>query len=639
MRLELKKKALFIPCESKEDLKRWIKVYLGMDLPDGYIDPLSNSSPMDLIWEIYDTARKNKEDISEFLAYAARDSFKTFSAAILEVLCVVHLGRSVAHMAAIESQAKKSQQYIKKHFNRPFLRDFLTSTNERMIELTRYYNEETGDSLTVKEFKALPSFDAVKYVEIKNYINIVICTVAGANSEHVPFMVIDEVDVVGNPDAYEEAKFIPAPMHGFMPITLYTSTRKYSFGLVQKELDQSETDPERNLQVRHWNILDVTQPCPSKLYRPDLPKVTIYRSDELLKCLSEKDFKLLAPEQRGDYVKDEGFNGCLHNCKLFAICQARLATKQKGNGPFYKPIKHVQKMFRKVSASKAKAQLLCWKPSTEGLIYPRFDRPTHMKTAAEIYHLITGEDAPESFGKADLIAFAKERGFSFMSGMDFGFSHQFAVVTGFKDGERFFVVDVISVAELDLPQKIEHCEGVLKPFDSTIWADVAYPSDIKTFKRAGYRMRDWKKEKGSVLAGIEIVRMKLMPVGADPELFFLKEDEGCELLATRMTQYHFMQDAAGRSTAEPDEEDDDECDALRYLIMNLFAPKGKVRVSTPDATSIAMQRTQVAERQYAINTWMKQVLAERTGGMMDDGEEIDANTARGKKGGFSWDIS
>ena len=41
---------------------------------------------------------------------------------------------------------------------------------------------------------------------------------------------------------------IPAPRDGIMPITLLTSTRKSSTGLVQKEIDK-EFDPEESLRA------------------------------------------------------------------------------------------------------------------------------------------------------------------------------------------------------------------------------------------------------------------------------------------------------------------------------------------------------------------------------------------------------
>ena len=98
------RKSLFTPCETKEALHDWIEFFLGFSLPDCTVDFDSNSNPMAVVWEVYNAARTGSKDISRLLAYSCRDGFKTMLAAMLEVLAIVHLERSVAHMAAIESQ-------------------------------------------------------------------------------------------------------------------------------------------------------------------------------------------------------------------------------------------------------------------------------------------------------------------------------------------------------------------------------------------------------------------------------------------------------------------------------------------------------------------------------------------------------
>src|SRR5262245_55157500 len=87
-----KRKILFVPCRTKEALHKWIRLFLNLDLPDCIVDPDSNSSPMDMVWECYSKAMNNDDKgFARVLYYASRDSFKTLGAAILEVLAVVHL--------------------------------------------------------------------------------------------------------------------------------------------------------------------------------------------------------------------------------------------------------------------------------------------------------------------------------------------------------------------------------------------------------------------------------------------------------------------------------------------------------------------------------------------------------------------
>lgn len=630
---EAKRRILFVPCNDKKALHNWIKVFLNLDFPDCIVDPDSNSSPMDMIFEAYQHARKNDDpSYSRVLYYASRDSYKTLGASILEVLSVLHLQRSVAHMAAIEQQAKKAQNYVKDFFNKPLLRDFKVGDNARELWVVRYYDAVTGDNLTEKQYQELAEPERLKYKEIKHYIHIILCTMASTNSEHVPMFVVDEVDVVTNPKAYEEAKMIPAPRDGNMPITLLTSTRKFSFGLVQKEIDGAKTT---KLQIRHWNLIDVTERCPATRHRPDLPHLPIYRSDETLRALPEAEHALLSPDEQAKYVKDEGYHGCLNNCSLFAMCRGRLADKQMGKSKLLRPIEHTINLFGQVSLPTAKAQLLCRKPSTEGLIFPNFAREVHMLTPAQIAEKVTGEPQRQGMTKSELIQLLLQQEVRWYVGMDFGFTHNFSFVLAAVDGNRAFVIDCQSQPELEPNQQIDLCDSKIKSFAPDVYADTENPQMIKTLRKHGYKMRAWQKLKGSVIAGIEIVRLKLMPAIGEPQLFFLEGDDGCELLAQRLSTYHWKLDAAGKPTDVPDDTDDDECDALRYLIMNVFASRGRV-IATRNESTTSIAAESLPHGQYTQAEWMQRIIQERTGN--SDPEPTETGVSKGRKGGFVYDI-
>ena len=564
---ELLRKALFVPCRTQETLHQWIEVYLGLDIPDTLVDPDSTCSPMGLIWEIYSKALSNEEhDFQRILAYAARDSFKTLGAAVLEVLAIVHLERDVAHMAAIEQQAAKAQSYVKAFFDRPILQDYITSDNKRKMDFVRYYNTRTGDNLTEKQFKALSELEQRDFEKKAHYISIILCTMQSTNSEHVPFFVIDEVDVIPTQHlkAYEEAKAIPCTRDGKLPITLLISTRKFSFGKVQQEIDDAATtiDDGSGLHVRHWNLMDVTERCPTWRHKPEEPKVSIYYSDETLKSISEEQYLKLDPEQKSKakYKKTAGYAGCL-KCRLFAQCQGRLATGSKPyvRGSLLKPIADTIQKFRSSAVSFALAQYLCRKPSTEGLIYPSLERELHMLTAAQMASKITGEEYPETFNRDSLVQLLRQREVRFVAGIDYGYTHNFAVPLIALDGNRAFIIGAWSQAELDPAQKIELLDSKIKSFDPVIYADTEAPDMNKLLKKKGYRVKDWKKTPGSVLGGIEIVRYKLAPSIGDPEMFFLAGDEGVEFFFKRLSQYHWALDASGRPSNIPDDTDDDEC--------------------------------------------------------------------------------
>lgn len=674
----LERKALFAICQSKEHLKLWIKRYLGIDLPDTIVcsdditnDP-SNSSPLDLIWEVYQKALDGTdENFQRVLAYAARDSFKTLSASILEILCLFHLRRNVAHMAAIESQAQKCASYIGKYIQRPYLKDFVEGKNKREITVCRYEDDE-GNILSPDEFDELDYRQQRKFQPISHYLKIIIATLAGANSEHCSFMVLDELDLA--PEApLEEAKMIPAPgeVRGELPITFMTSSRKFAFGNVQKEIDKTNKDKDYGLQVRHWNLLDVTRQCPPERHLPAEPKIPIYYSERSLKAIDEDAYSLLSPEEQLKYYKAEGFAGCLKNCSLFSVCRGRLATKQPGTSKMLKPIPHVANQFKSVSVEHAKAQLLCWKPSAEGLVYPNFQYSRHMLDPIAMFEAISGEEIPRKtedgqihpefidfsrrFSKLKLIEYMISRGMEFYSGMDWGYTHNWAVVTGARDGHRFFVFDVISIPGLEVMQKIETAKSKLGGLPKlVIYPDPEDPASIKTFRRHGFTMKKFTKD---VIGGIDAVRSKLLPgLGKEPEIFFLSGDDGCELLAMRMSQYHWKLDTNQKPTDVPDDTDDDECDALRYVIQNLYGTKGRVWVEVPGISPFAqydpafpipgassMRYNMVQPEKIPLETptgqtvdnWLQQEVDRRIGFNPD----LDGASRTGRKGTFVYDFN
>jgi hypothetical protein len=638
---ELFRKALFVHCETKADLHRWIRLYLDVDLPDHIVDrgpgPLnSNSTPMDMIWSVYQMGLGlNGQTPQDTMFYAPRDGLKTVSAAVLEVLAMFHMRRSVGHMAAIKPQSQRAQGYVKKFFARSVLHRFVTEQNESKVSVAWYHNKSTGEHLTTSEWTALSDNLQLNYVLESYFVEIVVCTMAGANSLHVPFMVIDEVDVVVNKDAYEEAKFIPSPFDGNEPITIYISTRKSAGGLVQKEIDNAS---ESGLVLRHWDILDVTQRCPTKLHEPEKPRLTLYRSDETLKTISEADYLGLDSESQKKYARDTGFWGCYHNCKIFSICQGKLATQQKSKSKWLKPVSHVIKLFLKATLEKVKAQMMCWKPYSIAQIYPNLDPEVHMLTAAQIAERITGEPFPETFSRDELIYLMKSRDLPFYAGMDWGYTHNFAAVLFAVDGNRAYVVDSFAIPGIELEQKIEFSKERLGPFDPVIYADPSEPGSIKSFRKKGFRMRDWSKKPGSVIEGIDAVRSKLMPASHVPTLFFLKTDDGiCDPLVARLKAYEFLLDANNKPTDIPNDDDDDDCDALRYGIMNVFAPKGKV-IAPPleeemKGNALSPVITPVQKQQIH---W-KQIV-DHLGGDLSPADPTEPQGGTGKKGGFHWSI-
>jgi hypothetical protein len=669
---DILRKALFVPCTTKERLHRWICIYLGLNLPDTIVDPESNTSPMDAIWETYSKALANDDpNYSRVMNYASRDSFKTLGAAILEVLSVVHLDRDVAHMAAIKEQAKKAQSYVKRFFRFPYFRDYVTSANTEKTEIVSYEHPDYGYRLTREQYSELPPSEQIRCTEHERYIKIVICTMQGANSEHVPFFVVDEVDVVPkqNQQAYQEAKSIPAMYEGKEPITLLTSTRKFAFGNVQRELDVAD---KTGLVVRHWNIIDVTERCPPERHLPEEPRVPIYYRRDDFSAIGKEEFAGLAPEQQETYSQDVGYAGCLKNCKLFAMCRGNLATKQREHEkaispktgkleyvefprPLLKTIRFTTNKFRELPLDMAKAQLMCWEASQEGLIYPYLSKQKHLIKPCEAAKKITGENYPENLTFEQLLIMLKQREGRWVVGIDFGFTHMFSIVLMFVDGYRAFVLGRWQQAEADPAEKIELLERTVKEFNPVCYADTEQPDMIKFMKKHGFRCPDWSKKPGSVLGGIETVRYKMTPtLSGEPQLYFVDTGPGVIDLMDTLMLYHWELDAQGKPSDQPDEVVsqnaetgevilDDSCDAIRYAVMNVFGVRGKVtaareEIKVPTTSQMVQQHKQ---HQVQENLWAKQIMEHVMGQREDDPLSAPGENpigVKGKKGGLFWDM-
>lgn len=569
------RKAIFTPCKTKEHLKLWVKHFLNIELPDCTVLEESNSNPFDALWEPYDCILRNDvEGFTRVMSYASRGGFKTLSAAILETLLLLHTDRSVGHMAAIERQSKISAGYVKGFFQLPHLRDYVDNDNATDFVIVKYVHKVTGDIITSKEFTKVAVDKRPAWIRKQNKLTIVLCTMAGANGLHVNgLFVVDEVDVVPKQHvpAYFQSKSIPDTSSGFRPITLLTSTRKFRTGLVQKELDEAVNT---GLVARHWNLIDLTSACEQERHLPDRPKQTYWINDNTLKHITEAEYQTLNPAVQAKYVSAEGYEGCA-KCPLFAACKGRLATHQTSKSLMLKPVADTIDKFKGAPGPEyIQTEFLCRKPDSTGLIYPRLDPEVHYKEAADIIEMVTGTRDPMA-DKQKVIQELRRRGAKFFTGMDFGFSHNFVSATFASYGAFVYVLDVFAQSNLDLDQKIEACQYIKTTYGNpVVFGDPAYPSDIISFRKNGYKMREWEKGPGSVKAGIEMVRTLIWDSRGRTRLFFLKDDEGVKLLFDRMSRYAFVTDAAGQVTEEPNDKDDDECDAMRYGIMNGMGKNG-----------------------------------------------------------------
>jgi hypothetical protein len=632
-------KLLFQPLNSPQELKDWVMFFLGLDMPIGTVDPDSNASPIDAMWEIYKTIKDNTADeIPGYIMLSARECYKTLGASILEALLMLHFEVTIAHMAAIQSQSAKAIQYINLFFNKL----------APLMETAGWVN--TSQNKGKIEFRT-PNGDDV-------YIRVIVCTLGGANSEHTTLMFVDEIDVVKDPMAYEEAKLIPGYAKGRHPLTVKLSTRKFSFGLMQQEIDKA---PIAGDKIVRWNIIDVTERCPPERHKPELPKEERYITKALPpKSLSQEEFDELPEAEKTKWEKITAHGGCV-TCPLLGVCRTRLADRPpEATGGLYKPIKAVINTFRKTNPDMGEAQLMCWKPSSKGLVYPRFDSTvskddklnTNVITLEKAMTTLLGGEEMEKTARElgiqlkkkvseiDLLHVMQTLGIRFYAGVDWGYTHDFVIVVFamIPNGE-IWVVDLYMAPGLEFQDMLAIAINYRDKYKiEKWWCDQAMPSHIKSFNKNGMKSPSFTKD---VMGGIEALRSKIVDGGGRRWLKVLYTENGMKAI-NAFVKHHFKLDGAGNPTLEPDDTPGiaDPADAMRYIGQNMFPVKGPqkpgVTWTGPDGKPIDGStpegREELAKRLQHQNQMRQEI-----SNALQGGNETQQG-GNGRKGGFHWNF-
>lgn len=549
---KLKQDLLLRKFESPEELRDWVWLYFDLYMPMGHMSDEANSSSVESMWEIYKAVRDNTGDkIPGYTLLSSRDSYKTLSASILEVILLIHFRCTIAHCAAIISQSQKSVEYINNFVTKimPYLtaKGWKRSTQNKMrIELLTDKNEMC-------------------------YIQVIVLTMRGANSAHTNLLFVDEVDLV-QPQAYQEAKMIPGVARGRFPLTIRLSTRKFAFGLMEQEIQKAPITGEK---VIRWNILDVTEYCPPSRCLPEEPTKEVFVRRELpLGYIEKAEYEGLDVKERDKYQSIQAYQGCL-SCPLLSACKKKLHTHKTPDmvGDLWKPIPAVINVIRQVNPDVGEAQLLCHKPSTTGLIYPRFNNMENVWTIQQAWESISGNTNKIHFNQ--FIDFIKSLGVPIEAGVDWGFTHQFAIIVAARLSNGVcLILDKFAAPGLELSDCVRIGKEMKEKYGiQRFWCDTAYPAYVKTYNKEGLVSPHFEKD---VPRGISAVREKIID-GVGTRKFFILDTENNDSLIKGVMTYHWKLDSAGNPTDKPDHtEEADEMDALRYLVDNMFGFKNKL---------------------------------------------------------------
>lgn len=560
----LKAENILNPLTSQEELRDWVYLYFGIYMPMGHVYWESNSSSVEAMWEIYCAVRDNNgSKIPAYTLLSSRDSYKTLSASILEVLLLIHFRTTIAHCSAILSQSQKSVEYCTSFVRQvmPYLEHHgwrQTSANKMRVEFVT-------DLLEVC------------------YIQIIVLTMRGANSSHTNLMFVDEIDLC-DPKAYQEAKMIPGVMQGRFPLTIRLSTRKFAFGLMEKEIAAAAS---KNEKLIRWNILDVAEHCPESRCKSNLPQVVRYIPHELpLRQISEEAFKALPDNEQDDWSMEMAYQGCLE-CPLFSVCKRVLheKTSKLATGDLFKPIDAVIIAIKSVDPDIAEAQLMCWKPSSKGLIYPRFSSTDNVLTVQQAWEMISGLTSECNFNQ--LIQYVKDLGHKIIAGVDWGYTNEYAIiVVVILPSGQSIILDIFAAPGLELDDCVKIALDLQERYSiDKFWCDQAYPAYLSTFNKNGLSSPKFTKD---VPLGIEAVRKQIVNANNRRSLFVLKTERN-ERIIKAFGTYHWKLNAAGDPTDIADHtEESDVMDALRYAYQGTYGKKSKINFTVASADKSAI---------------------------------------------------
>ena len=554
-------------------------MYLFFDIkfPMGVVYPTSTHGPIDAAWRIYELIKTGKsQDIPEVVLLSSRDSFKTLIASAIEVLCLVHFRFSIAHAAAILSQSEKAVAYANSFFSKikPYLEANgwrKTSDNKTKIE----WQTETGDSI---------------------YLRVLVMTRQGMNSEHLPMLFVDEVDLISDPRAMEEAKMVPSIYKQYFPLSVFLSTRKYSGGLMEKKLREAERSGG---EILRWNILDITERITPEQAKVNEPKIIRYISRELpLRNISPQEFRLLNEKEQDKFEKFEAYAGIADHPLLSVMKNYLVDRPQEDVGDLYKPVVAVRNNFKQTSPEMGEAQLLCNKPSSSGLVYPRFHPTENGISIDEAYSYLSGEEE-KNRTLTDLITYMHNLGIDFYGAADWGNTDETSIGVFAKiAGGMTWLIDMISAPDMEIPEIKEKIKEFTEIYKVNKWfCDSNYPAYIKMLRKTSTKYGripavGVKKGAESVIDGITCTQSRIIDAN-NVRYFKVIKTQSTERVFDAFQTYKWKLDGKGDPIdGKPEHGKDgtsDIMDMIRYYFYSMFG-KGKTLHFSYELENLNSQR-------------------------------------------------
>jgi hypothetical protein len=222
--------------KNRQDLKNYVKVFLGIDVPDKRICPEHNS-PMDYLWHTFSadfpdsrvTSHDPRETNADCIVWANRTGGKTQLAAIATLLdCVFKPNCQVRILAGSGEQAGKMYQYLTHFLQKGFEQ---TLAGPVLKEKCQFINNVAVEVLTQSQ--------------------------SSVRGQHTQKLRCDEVELFDQ-DIFAAAKFTTQSTENLVAAMELISTMHRPYGLMQKVVALA---PQFGTPVFKWCVWEVIEKC------------------------------------------------------------------------------------------------------------------------------------------------------------------------------------------------------------------------------------------------------------------------------------------------------------------------------------------------------------------------------------------
>lgn len=599
---------LMSPLETKEDLQAWILTHIGIELPDQTVSRFANSNPLDFAWECYRAIIDGTP--LNIMGLSGRDSGKTLTLGIIDVLAFLHDKRDTVHVAMTSAQGQRAKAYIEGFINKnEMMRNAVIKQNNKNITM-KIDEEEVG-------MEILPA------------------TPKAVQGAHCSLLTFDELASSMEPSNVRAIKdaagIVGTSRTGKSAVVIKITSRQAGHSLAEAEIRRGRT------KVVSWTTLENTERCPDE--RSGVVRQDLWINHIRGEAYTEEEFENMDPNKKdGFYKVDTTYDKC-RNCPLVSLCQGDL-KKQTFKGATLRNIDDViVKLDNGGSQDWALAQLMSLKPSNEGAIYWEWDRKIHVPGWDAMWERLTGKKAPYPINRQMFIAELKRQGCQFYAAIDWGFINPSTCIVLAVDRRGFmYVVEAIAKVKMNDGDFIEDIlrNGVHVDYDIQMYCpDLANASGRDMLVQAGLPTTDEIDK--TINKGIPLVKSVLKVPGTnglarilfapdlDENMPKKQNGEKVESIFDEFELYHKKTDKAGRvlDDQDPEKEYDHFMDALRYLIYWLVGKNKAFVAYTGDlayASPVAQMLSTVSEKKTHIPT-NKEILIQHGINFIDNESE------------------